>query len=169
MTLDHSFHHLGVEQTLGFMEMSHETFEDFLQKADSVYYAGESSKRKNMRWAHYSARDHEYGRPYVVIGTKFFARLVRGIIGLSHQRWMWDEGFARRQLEYRQYNIRKLMEVHVMQNFREKIDFPEMISIDESLKRFTTMGEPPKRSSKHGYDFLHTKWRISTKPRDGSS
>ena len=39
MTLDHSFHHLGVEQTLGFMEMSHETFEDFLQKADSVYYA----------------------------------------------------------------------------------------------------------------------------------
>ncbi len=87
-----------------------------------------------MRWAHYSARDHEYGRPYVVIGTKFFARLVRGVIGLSHREWTWDKGFARRYHERRQYSTRKLMEAHAMQNFREKIDFPEMISIDESLK-----------------------------------
>lgn len=173
MTLDHSKDPLGWRLGGGrdpisdFMRMSHETFEDFLQKADSVYYEVEK-KRKNMRWAHYSARDHEYGRSYVVIGTKFFARLVRGIISLSHQKWMWDEGFARRYLERRQYNIRKLMEAHAMQNFREEIDFPEMIATDESLKRFTAIGAPPKRTSKY-YDIFHRKWEISTGPGTGSA
>ena len=177
MTLDHSLNPLGAtigpkDQTSHFMEMSQETFEDFLQKADSVYYAEDSSKgkkRKNMRWAHYSSRDHEYGRPYVVIGPKFFARLVRGVIGLSQQLWTWDEGFARRQLERRQDNIRKRVEILVDQNFREKIDLPEMISIDEWLKRGIAMEEPPKMSSKHDYDILHRKWEIRTKPKDGSS
>ena len=173
MTLDHSLNPLGA--TIGpkdpmsdFTRMPHETFEDFLGKADSVYYAlGE--KRRNMRWAHYSARDHEYGRSYVVIGPKFFARLVREVIGLSQQLWTWDEGFARRQLERRQDNNRKRMEVLVDQNFREKIDLPEMISLDECLKRVTAMGRPPKRSSKRDYDILHRKWEIRTKPKDGSS
>ena len=173
MTLDHSPNLLEAlmgptKQTSGFMGMSHKTFEDFLQKSDSVYYVV-GRKRRNMRWAHYSARDHEYGRPYVVIGTKFFARLVGGIVGLSNQRWTWDEAFARRLLERRQYNIRKLMEAHAMQNFREEIDFPEMISIDESLKQFTAMSGPPKRPSKDDYDFLHRKWEISTEPRTGSA
>ena len=93
MTVDHSLTPFGMPpgpemkcRTSG--ECSEKTFEDFLKKADSVYYAGDiSKKRKNMRWEHYSARDHEYGRSYVVIGTNFFARLVKGIIRLSHQKW----------------------------------------------------------------------------------
>ena len=177
MTLDHSLTPLGQppaprDQISDFMEMSHETFEDFLEKTDSVYYAGDSSKKKereNMRWAHYSARDHEYGRPYVTIGTKFFARLVRGIISLSHQRWTWDEGFARRQFERHLYIVKKHMKGLVDQNFREEIDFPEMISTDEALQRFTTMGGPPERSSKHDYDYLHAKWEINTKSKDDFS
>ena len=148
------------------MEMSHETFVKFLKKADSVYYAGDTSKtkmRENMRWAHYSARDHEYGRPYVVIGTKFFARLVRGIISLSNVKWTWDEGFARRQFERHLYLVKKRIKVLADQNCLGEIDIPEMVSIDEWLKRSTAMGGPPKRSAKRGYDFLHAKWKISTK------
>ena len=61
------------------------------------------------------------------------------------------------------------MEILVDQNFREKIDLPEIISIDEWLKRVTAMGEPPKMSSKRDYDILHRKWEIRTKPKDGSS
>ena len=41
-----------------------------------------------------------------------------------------------------------------MQNFREKIDFPEMISIDESLKRFTYHGRATEK-------ILETRLRLS--------
>ena len=60
-------------------------FVEFLQMADTVYYDSDIDvhRRRNMRWAGYSARDHEYGRPYKTIGTAFFARLVRGVIGIS--------------------------------------------------------------------------------------
>ena len=175
MTVDHSLTPFGMppgprDEMSDFREMPEETFEDFLKKADSVYYSGDiSKKRKNIRWEHYSARDHEYGRSYVVIGTKFFARLVRGIISLTHQRWMWDEGFARRQCERHLYLVKKRMKGLADQNFREEINLPEMISIDEWLKRYTAMGGPPKKSSKHDYDFLHAKWRISPKSRTGSA
>ncbi len=53
---------------------------------------------------------------------------IAAMLGLSNQVWTWDEAFAHRLLERRQYNIRKLMEAHAMQNFHEEIDFPEMIS-----------------------------------------
>ena len=171
MTVDHSLSPVGQPPRPGdeisdFVAMPHETFEDFLEKADSVYYA-----RENMRWAHYSARDHEYGRPYVVIGTRFFARLVRGIIGLSRQSWTWDQSFTRRKLERHLYLDKKRMKILADHNFREEINFPETISTDEALKRFTAMdlGGPPKRLSRHDYDFLHTPWRISTKSKDNSS
>ena len=59
---------------------------------------------------------------------------IAAMLGLSNQVWTWDEAFAHRLLERRQYNIRKLMEAHAMQNFHEEIDFPEMISIDESFE-----------------------------------
>ena len=55
------------------------------------------------------------------------------------------------------------------QNFREEIDFPEMISTDEALQRFTTMGGPSERSSKHDYDYLHAKWEINTKSKEDFS
>lgn len=50
-----------------------QTFGEFLKKADAVYYADDvRGPRKNMRWAHYNARDHEYGeRPHVVAGIMF--------------------------------------------------------------------------------------------------
>ena len=87
MTLDH----VGVEGLFiaqrgsEFSEMREDTFENFLTKADQSYYERDmpnAKRRDDMRWSHYSARDHEPGRPYVVIGPEFFARLVRGIVQL---------------------------------------------------------------------------------------
>ena len=148
------------ERSSDFLKMSHRTFENFLQKAGSVYYEGDipdkqgNTHRKNMRWAHYSARDHEYGRPYIVIGTEFFARLVAGIVALSKDVRIWDKDFARRYIERRQYNIKNRINIHLKQDFRESIDLPDMITIDETIKRLgeldptnashsTYLGQPP--------------------------
>ena len=161
MTLDH----LGdvgdliglTDEESDFTKMSEGTFTDFLAKADVAYYGG-----KNMRWAHYSARDHEYGRRYVVIGCEFFARLVQGIVRLSNQPEVWDDNFSRRFHERRQYNILELMKAHAAQNFSEPIAFPPMISIDEAM-------EGHRRTPQHSrsrYDFLHQKMELNSKRRN---
>lgn len=135
-----------------FNRMPDDSFEEFLVKADSVYYKADSSgKRRNMRWANYSARDHEYSRGYVVVGTEFFARLVKGIIELSRNQSTWHKDFARRWHERRQDNIRKIMEAHAKQNFEEKLELPEMISIEQSMD-IVSQGLPEKQES---YDSLH--------------
>ena len=158
MTLDH----LGdvgdliglTDEESDFTKMSENTFRDFLTKADVAYYGG-----KNLRWAHYSARDHEYGRPYVVIGSEFFARLIQGIVGFSNQPEVWDENFARRFHERRQYNIMELMKAHAGQNFNEPIEFPPMISIDEAMNWH---GGTPQRS-RSSYNFLHRRVELNSK------
>lgn len=91
MTLDHANGFVPMGFFSGkeskFKKIPFSTFGEFLQKADAVYYESDvKGSRKNMRWAQYSARDHEYGRPYVVVGRKFFARLVGGVVGLSHRQ-----------------------------------------------------------------------------------
>ena len=53
------------------------TFVSFLDQADTLYYEVDG-KRKDMRWSDYAARDHEYGRPYAVIGVDFFRSSCQG-------------------------------------------------------------------------------------------
>ena len=133
--------------------MSEDTFKDFLAKADVTYYGG-----KNMHWARYSARDHEYGRPYVVIGSEFFARLVQGIVQLSNHAEVWDERFSRRFHERRQYNVMELMKAHAKQNFNERIEFPPMIPIDEVIEgHHRTL-----QCSGSRYDLLHQKLELNS-------
>ena len=167
MTLDHSSitdvmrallsRGIGESQ---FDHMPYDTFEEFLKKADAVYYESDSNeKRRNMRWANYSARDHESGRPYVVVGTEFFARLVKGIIELSHNQSTWHQDFTQRWHERRRHDIRKLMETHARQNFKEKIEFPEMVSIDEAQKLFSD----PLSVKSTKYETLHKRYTLQEK------
>ena len=107
-----------------------------------------------MRWGHYSARDHEQGRPYVVIGPEFFARLVNGIMQLSHQRWTWDAEFARRWHQHRQYNAMETMKALAKQNLREPIEFPEMMPIDEAMRVVGGVGQPAGHRPRGGYGYL---------------
>lgn len=158
MTLDHledTANLIGLSnEESDFSKMPEDTFTGFLAKADCTYYG-----EKNMHWARYSARDHEYGRPYVVIGSEFFGRLVQGIVQLSNQREVWDKSFSRRFHERRQYNIIRLMEAHANQNFDEPIEFPPMISIDEAMERYRV----PLQRSRSNYDFLHQKLELNSK------
>ena len=65
VTLDHSsFKQLLTppEGESDFAQLPCGNFREFLVKADVAYYG-----RRNMRWAHYRARDHERGRPLVVV------------------------------------------------------------------------------------------------------
>ena len=101
-----------------------------------------------MRWEHYSFRDHEYGRPYVVIGTKFFARLITEIVALSNEFWTWSESFARRYFERRQYDIEQRIKHLIMQNFEDPPDLPAMETVEEQLKKFPSrerIRKTPKR------------------------
>lgn len=158
MTLDH-LEHVGnliglASEESDFSRLPEDTFTGFLAKADVAYYGG-----KNMHWARYSARDHEYGRPYVVIGSEFFARLVQGMVKLSNDPGMWDKSFSRRFHERRQYNIMELTNAHANQNFNEPIEFPPMISIDEEMERH----RGTLQLSGGRYDFLHQKLKLNSK------
>ena len=165
-TLDHSGPKDLMRAILGgsrgeseFTRMPYDTFESFLMKADAIYYKADSDgKRKNMRWPLYSARDHEYGRPYVVVGTEFFARLVKGIIELSDNQSTWHEDFARRWHERRQHNIKKIMDAHARQNYKETMEFPEMIPIEQAMQRFRS----PLPQKSVTYDSLHKRYHLRT-------
>ena len=165
MTLDHVgvkglFEGLfSAQRGSEFSEMPEDTFENFLTKADRSYYERDmpiAKRRDDMRWSHYSARDHERGRPYVVIGPEFFARLVRGIVRLSHQPWTWNRGFAQRWHQHRQYNAMERMKALAQQNLSEPVEFPELMPIDEAMRVFGGVGEPARHSPKGGYDYLHS-------------
>ena len=163
MTLDHlgdTVDLVGLSnEESDFSKIPEDTFTGFLAKADVTYYGG-----KNMHWSRYSARDHEYGRPYVVIGSEFFGRLVQGIVQLSNQPGVWGESFSRRFHERRQYNIMGLMETHANQNFDEPIELPPMISIDEAMKRHHW----PLQRSRSRYDFLHQKLELELQAGNNS-
>ena len=168
MTLDHSdgFRSLfgpssGVYST--FTQMPDDSFESFLAKADAVYYEGDNTgKRRNMRWAGYSARDHEYGRPYVIIGTEFFGRLVNGIVKLSDEQWTWDDGFKERWHTRRLYIINNIMNSHANQNYKSPVDLPEMISVEESMRR----ADEWKPNYPENYTHLHQKFELSSKGKE---
>ena len=154
VTLDHSsFRQLLIppEHQSDFARLPCGTFREFLAKADVAYYG-----RRNMRWAHYSARDHERGRPYVVVGTRFFARLVRGLVAMSDEQWMWDEQFARRWHDRRQVIVRDLVRVHLQQSFEGEPQMPDSIPADVMMESFRS-----ERSSRtDDYDSIHVKWKF---------
>lgn len=156
-------------QATDFAKMPLETFVQFLAKADSAYYEGDipdkagSTSRKNMRWADYSARDHEYGRVYVVAGMAFFSRLVKEMVGLAHQQWIWHEDFAVRWWQRKKYNIQRLLDIHVAQNFREEIEFPDMISAEEACTSIRARFTDPVTEVQRGYEHLRGKREMSSK------
>ena len=155
---------LPLDLETDFQTLPEKTFEDFLQKADRVYYKSDIPKngeasRRGIRWEHYSARDHEYGRPYVVVGSLFFARLARGIVGLSRAPWTWDEKFAKRWYARRQRNIRRNMQLQLMQNFETDVELPPMIGADEAMKRFRELTQS-RLNDRTSYDHLHGRVEI---------
>ena len=168
MTLDHSdgFRSLFGQSSGGystFTQMPDDSFESFLAKADAVYYEGDSDgRRRNMRWAGYSVRDHEYGRPYVIIGTEFFGRLVNGVVKLSDEQWTWDDSFKERWHRRRLYIINNIMNSHAMQNYKNPVDLPEMISVEESMR----MVDEWKPKYPENYTHLHRKFELSSKGKD---
>ena len=133
-------------------------FREFLVKADKAYYG-----LHNMRWAHYSARDHERGRPYVVVGTRFFARLVQSLVGMAEEQWMWDECFAKRWHERRRVIVGDVVRTHIQQSFSARLELPDMISSDELMESSRS-----RRSSRtDDYDSIHGKWRLN-RPQQSS-
>ena len=157
ITMDHS----SVEQLLtplqsdsDFSRLPWRNFREFLVKADKTYYG------RNMRWAHYSARDHELGRPYVVVGTRFFARLVQGLVKLANEQWIWDEKLTRRWHERRRKIIGDKVQNHIQQSFNATPELPDMRSVDEMMDWFRSW----KSERTDNYESLHAKWSYQSMP-----
>ena len=164
-----------------FSGMSETTFKKFLSKADKVYNdefptdeqmdehpdtpPDATQSRRSMRWAHYSARDHQYFRTYTTIGTLFFARLIGQIICLSHQKWIWHKNFARRFYERQQYLERKRIEMYADQNFDEELKLPKVVPIDAVMKRFEIQFPDGVQQQTKNYNFLHKTVRVSVSKR----
>lgn len=174
MTLDHA--DLGRSLSSGKKEISQfaklplQSFSDFLKKADAVYYRADAKGRRgNMRLAHYSARDHEYGRPYVVAGTKFFARLVKGVVGLSNQHWTWHPDFRLRWHRRRQYIVGNLVRTHINQSYQDDAELPEMKSIEqmEALLQWERDGKDFRQPQ--SYKNLHMKLELQSTKKETTS
>ena len=103
-----------------------------------------------------SAREHEPGHPYVIFGSEFFARIMRGIVELSHQPWTWNAECARRLHQHRQYSAIQTMRALARPNLREAVTFPESIPIDEVMQAWGRLGEPAEHAPEVGYGHLHT-------------
>ncbi|MDE0003137.1 MAG: hypothetical protein OXQ29_10620 [Rhodospirillaceae bacterium] len=171
MTLDHADPGIGPlssgeKEIAEFEQFPFSTFSEFLNKADSVYYRVDArGQRENMRWTHYSARDHEYGRPYVVAGARFFARLVKGLIDLSNQQWTWHPEFRQRQLERRQYNIDKIVRVHLQQSYQGDPELPEMMPVEEMEALFQKLNDGRNFRQPEAYKNLHRKLQVRSTNR----
>lgn len=163
-TMDHvDFRDLFMrpDGTSDFAKMSERTFEEFLKKADSVYYERDvAKKRRNMRWGGYSSRDHEVGRSYVVVGVYFFARLVHGIIELSGQPWTWHKDYLKRRIEREHHSVMKRMRTLAEYALKSEVAWPDQISIEELMELRCAKGTFPA-TGKGKYDHLHTKIDLS--------
>ena len=166
VTQDHVEHRdllFGDQGPSEFQKMPFDTFAHFLTKADAAYYEGDipdklgNTGRKNMRWMDYSARDHEYGRPYTVAGVNFFARLAKELVSLANQQWMWHPDFGLRWWSRRKYNIGKLLDTHAKQNFQEEVKFPEMISPEDGWATVSSLHTDPATRVERGYTHLRSK------------
>lgn len=154
LTMDHSdFRQLLIppESQSDFARLPCANFRQFLAKADVAYYG-----LPNMRWAHYSARDHERGRPYVAVGTRFFARLVQGLVEMADEQWIWEEQFARRWHERRQTIIRDLVRVHLQQSFEGEPKMPDSKPVGVMMESLRSM----RSLRTDDYDSIHAKWKF---------
>lgn len=152
-TIDHSGFHQLLTPPEGESEFSRypcRNFPEFLAKADAAYYG-----KRNMRWASYSPRDHERGRPYVVVGTRFFARLVQGLVAMANEQWLWDRAFAQRWHERRRVIVGDMVRHHISQSFTEDVELPDMRSADEMLESYGST----RSSRTDDYDSIHCKWQ----------
>ena len=146
-----------------FSKMPQRTFEEFLGKADSSCYG------QNMRWTDYYWRDHEFGRPYTVVGEDFFARLVKEIVTLSHQQWVWDDEFAKRWVERRQYVVVNKMRTLANQNLENGTRFADPVSMEKAMERLRAFPATPEHcGATDNPDFdcgrlYHRKWRFTHK------
>ena len=169
MTSDHaddeSIFGLAASANTAFSELPYHTFPLFLEKVDAVYYESDiDERRRNIRWTNYTARDHEYGRPYVVIGPAFFARLVGQIVALSNDQHLWHPDFRQRWHERRHYNIDDIVRIHLMQNWDRSVQLPEIRSVEEAIDELLSIKrhEYPEK-----HDHLHTRWnRVSKQDSD---
>ena len=148
---------MPIEEESDFSRLPCRNIKEFLTKADAVYYG-----HRNMRWAHYSARDHQRGRPYIAVGTRFFARLAQNLVELANQQWMWDEQLARRSHERRRLIIGNLVRGHIRQSFTENPELPEMISVDDMMASFRSL----KSLHTDNYDSLHERWTYNKVTQD---
>jgi len=65
------------------------------------YFLGRHYLTNDMRYNDYASKDHEGFKPYDIAGMDFFARLVKGLVSLSHQPPLWNKDFAERLYQYK--------------------------------------------------------------------
>ena len=174
-TMDHStFRDLFAppDGTSAFAAMPIDTFEQFLGKADAVYYEDDaprrSGRRRNMRWGNYSARDHEIGRPFVTVGARFFGRLVQEFVRLGGQAWTWHGDYLARALARRRHTIMERLRVLAKQNLDQEVQWPEMVGDEKMLEYFIDPYHGPS-VGKRSYSHLHTTLKWDAVPEQGSS
>lgn len=154
MTVDHSdglgsLFGLSMEENSTFASMPYKTFPEFLEKADASYYERDiDAQRQNMRMANYTARDHEYGRPYVTIGSEFFGRLVKGLVQLADEQWAWHPDFRERWHTRSNYIKANTIRWLLVQNYNDSVALPEIRSVeeavDEALESYSSHRDYPK-------------------------
>lgn len=146
-----------------FSKLPIDTFDQFLVKADHVYYEEDtgSGKRRPMHWEAYGTRDHERSRPYVVAGVEFFARLVEKLVFLSKQHWVSDKGRLVRQFERGNYNLLQRMTEDAKRRFSGNVVFPPMIPGEERVRG--VQAPNVKAYVERGYQCLRQKQDLVTK------
>ena len=107
------------------------TFNEFMREADGSHYG------QNMIWARYASRDSEMGRPYMIIGTRFFCRLIKGMVELSSGQWTWHPDLVKRWNNLRRRNVIDLMKTLASQNLEGEVDWPPEKSIAGMVEMFT--------------------------------
>ena len=87
--------------------------------------------------------------------------MVNGIIKLSDEQWTWDDGFKERWHTRRLYLIGNIMNSHAKQNYKNPVDLPEMISVEESMRK----ADEWKPKYPENYTHLHQKFELSSKEK----
>ena len=163
-SVDHSTESFGFYEPSksGFCLGPPEDFRGLLTRVDAMYYEPDvSGPRRGIRWEHYAARDHEPGRPYIVVGILFFARLVQAVVRLSYNQRLWNDDFALRWHERRSYNVDTRLKVDLNQRYEEN-DLSKLRSPEDMVQRLRRLSGPAKVPA--SYDSLHETLKVVTKP-----
>lgn len=111
-----------------FWKMPHGSFAEFLAKADKAHYG-----RETMRFADYWWRDHQDFRPYVRVGSRFFDRLIEGLVRVVREPWVWEESYFERQLDrlshQHEWAAKKMVEQWLGKKFAEPPDQKDLAKV----------------------------------------